>query len=60
VCLLSVRVFIKTFHTLRLTLAVLEGMASGAFCWEPVDVCIDFFLIHCAGNVHVIKNSKKD
>ena len=33
----------KTVHTLRLTLAVLEGMMSGAFCWEPVDVCIEFF-----------------
>jgi len=26
-----------------MTLAVLEGMRSGAFSWEPVDVCIESF-----------------
>ena len=50
----------KTVHTLRLTLAVLEGMMSGAFCWELVDVCIEFFLMYCADNVPVIKNMKRD
>ena len=44
----------KTIHTLGLTLTVFEGMTSGTFCWEPVDVCIEFFLIHFAGNIHVI------
>ena len=55
------KVFIKAVHTLRLIIAVCEGMTSGAFCWEPVDVCFEFFfLIHCTGNVNVIKNMKRD
>jgi hypothetical protein len=49
-------VFIGTFHAIRLTLTVLGGLKSGAFCWEPVDVCVDFFLINYAGNFTVITN----
>jgi len=37
-------VFIKTVHTLRMTLVVLEDMRSGAFSREPVDVCIESFI----------------
>ena len=34
---------IKTIDTLRVTLPVLERMRSGAFSWEPVDLCIEYF-----------------
>jgi hypothetical protein len=51
----------KTIHTLRLTLAVLECMTSGDSVGNLWMFVLNFFfLIHCAGNVHVIKNRKRD